>query len=192
MTTNYVLAWLVAITSVRLAWAVWRSPGHRRTSLLTVPGVILGVLGVGLAVDPARAGFAAAACFVVLYVLPVLAGHQAIRLVARQRHGWAKPLIRIAAFLPGYGVRDQLPDSAARRLSGGCCRPPCRPTGSPRPIRPPVGRWRRAWRSSGCGAPASPCSGPRWVDASPCRSHPCPRTISRRGPCSTAWRARCA
>ena len=118
MTTNYVLAWLVAITSVRLAWAVWRSPGHRRTSLLTVPGVILGVLGVGLAVDPARAGFAAAACFVVLYVLPVLAGHQAIRLVARQRHGWAKPLIRIAAFLPGYGVRDQLPVFAALDLLG--------------------------------------------------------------------------
>src|SRR5881296_3282705 len=111
MTTNYVLAWLVAITSVRLAWAVWRSPGHRRTSLLTVPGVIL-------AVDPARAGFAAAACFVVLYVLPVLAGHQAIRLVARQRHGWAKPLIRIAAFLPGYGVRDQLPVFAALDLLG--------------------------------------------------------------------------
>ena len=45
MTANYVLAWLVAITALRLSWAVWRSPGHRRTSLLVVQGVILGVLG---------------------------------------------------------------------------------------------------------------------------------------------------
>src|SRR5882724_11439950 len=118
MTANYVLAWLVAITALRLSWAVWRSPGHRRTSLLVVQGVILGVLGVGLAVDPAHAGFAASACFVVLYLVPVLAGHQAMRLVARQHHGWAKPLIRLASLLPGFGVRDQLPVFAALDLLG--------------------------------------------------------------------------
>src|SRR5262245_38599094 len=116
MTVNYVLAWIVASTLLRFSFAILRFPGHRRTGLLAVQGVILGVLVLGLALDPAHAGFAGAAALTVLYLLPALAGHFAVRLAARQRHRQAEWLMRLAALLPGYGMRDQRPIFLARQL----------------------------------------------------------------------------
>jgi len=116
MSANYVLAWIVAISALRLSVVFWRSPGHRRTGLLVVQGVVLAVLAIGLAVDPSHAGFVAAGSFVLLYLLPVVSGILAMRLVVRQHHDRARPLLRIAALLPGSGVREQRPIFAALAL----------------------------------------------------------------------------
>jgi len=116
MSLNYVLGWTVGLLSLQIAFAAWRSPGHRRTGPIIVQGAILGVLGIGIAVAPAYAGFAAAAAFCVLCLLPGLAGQAAARLVARQRYDRARPLLRIAALNLGSGAREQRPIIAALAL----------------------------------------------------------------------------
>jgi len=116
MSLNYVLGWMVGLLALQVAFAAWRMPGHRRTASIVVQGVILGVLGIGIVVAPAYAGFAAAAAFCLLTLLPGVAGHAAARLVARQRYDRARPLLRLATLIPGSGAREQRPIVAALAL----------------------------------------------------------------------------
>src|SRR5262245_5316555 len=116
MTLNYVLGWMVGLLALQVAVAAWRSPGHRQTGTIVLQGAILGVLGLGIGVAPAYAGFAAAAAFCLLWLLPMLAGHAAARLVARQRYDRARPLLRLASLLAGFGAREQRPIVAALAL----------------------------------------------------------------------------
>ena len=117
MTLNYVLAWTVGLLALQAAFAAWRAPGRRRTGPIVVQCTVLAVLGIGIVVAPAYAGFAAAAAFSVFWLLPALAGHAAARLVARQRYDRARPLLRLASLLPGFGAREQRPIVAALALA---------------------------------------------------------------------------
>jgi rhomboid protease GluP len=116
MSLNYVLGWTVGLLALQVAFAAWRAPGHRRTAPIVVQGAVLAVLGIGIAVAPAYAGFAAAAAFCLLSLLPALAGQAAARLVARQRYDRARPLLRLATLAAGSGAREQRPIVAALAL----------------------------------------------------------------------------
>jgi rhomboid protease GluP len=107
MDANQVLLWMVgaacALTLVRLFRA---APAPR--GWLAVSAGVLAVAGLGLVLFPSHAGFAAAALWALLAVVPALGIRWTARLVAAQRYAAARRLVSLLRWLhPADGWWEQ-------------------------------------------------------------------------------------
>lgn len=99
MELNYVLAWVVGISSGASLLAHAVRYRFRFRGWVGVFGGVLAVLAIGAALVPAHAGYLASAVWLVAFLLPALLGRRLQRLMMRQRYVAARRLARLLAVL---------------------------------------------------------------------------------------------